>query len=223
MPVHYISAVFIPFGGMNGGIVEHRNTPTSTEGKAVSELPGVSLFNSGIDFRKVEVMATTHDLIEFFINEPQRWRLQKERDSLFELLVENSGSPWADVGFKVFQATGLPPKELRSLTDLEQLPFLQKTAVYFGLSLNDQQSQSSSVAEIGPFVPEWLRVMFDVEDNRTLKDRLENRQRVETQRKWHVPLSCLDALDDWKKCLRDASKNKLQKHKKQIELFLSLH
>lgn len=168
-------------------------------------------------------MATTHDLIEFLINEPQRWRLQEERDRLFEMLVDNSGSPWADVGFKVFQATGLPPKELLKLADLEQLPFLKKTAEHFGLAVANQSSDVPLMEEIGPFEPEWLRLLFEVDDNRTLRNRLGNRQREETQRKWHVPLSHLNALGDWKKNLREGSRNLPPKTQKKINSFLSLH
>lgn len=76
--------------------------------------------------------------------------------------------------------------------------------------------------EIGPFEPQWLRALFDVETNRTLRKRLNQTQREETERKWYVPVSCLNALGDWKTCLRERSQKRFPEDHEKIELFLSL-
>jgi hypothetical protein len=79
-----------------------------------------------------------------------------------------------------------------------------------------------SIIEIGPIAPQWLRAIFGVEDNRTLRSRLQGKQREETQRKWYVPEKTLQALGDWRQFLTDASKKMDSKERKKVEAFLSL-
>lgn len=79
----------------------------------------------------------------------------------------------------------------------------------------------SPATEVGPFDPSWLRLIFDVDDNRTVKIRLRNRQRAESQRKWFVPKSIMDGAGDWKSILFDASEHMSDSDKTKVLAFLN--
>lgn len=138
-------------------------------------------------------------------------KINRAKQLSFELTAILNTSP----------ALSSPPAELRYRRLEPELSSLEDE--FRVLGKYDPDSKPEEIREIGPFKPQWLRAMFDVDDNRTLRDRLGNVQREESERKWHIPSSCLEALGDWKSLLRNASKRLSEKDKNSVTLFLSLH
>jgi hypothetical protein len=74
---------------------------------------------------------------------------------------------------------------------------------------------------VGPFDPQWLRLLVGVEDPRTLRKRLDGRQREETQRRWYVPSDFLEGFGEWEAVLREKSSELGEKQRAALLSFLA--